>query len=103
MNIKKGDMVQVIAGANRGKRGKVLAVSPTRNRIIIEGVNLIKKHQRPRNEGEKGEVISVPRSMDVSNALHLCASCDKGVRVGTRNEGDAKVRYCKNCEAPIEK
>ncbi len=103
MNIRKGDNVQIMAGASRGKRGKVLVVDSANNRIVIEGVNLIKKHQRPKKQGEKGEVVSLPRSVNASNVALVCPSCDKGVRVGFRMEGDAKVRFCKKCQSPLEK
>ena len=103
MNIRKGDNVQVISGASRGKRGKVLVADLANNRVVVEGVNLIKKHQKPKKQGEKGEVVSLPRSIDASNAAVICPSCDKGVRVGFRMEGDAKVRFCKNCQSPLEK
>lgn len=103
MNIKKGDNVQVTSGSHRGKRGKVLAVSHDTGRILIEGVNLVKKHQKPKREGEKGEIVTLPRSINASNAMLVCASCGKPVRSGYRMEGEVKVRYCKNCQAPLEK
>lgn len=103
MNIRKGDNVQIIAGASRGKRGKVLVVDRENGRVVVDGVNLIKKHQKPKRQGEKGEVVSLPRSVNVSNVAIVCPSCDKGVRVGFRMEGDSKVRFCKNCQSPLEK
>lgn len=103
MNIRKGDNVQIITGASRGKRGKVLVVDRENGRVVVEGVNLIKKHQRPKRQGEKGEVVSLPRSVNASNVMVVCASCDKGVRTGFRMEGDTKVRFCKNCQASLEK
>ena len=101
MNIRKGDNVQVIAGASRGKRGKVLVVNRAGGRAVVEGANLVKKHQRPKRQGEKGEIISLPRSIDASNILIVCPSCDKGVRIGFRMEGDKKVRFCKKCQASL--
>ena len=103
MNIRKGDMVQIITGASRGKRGKVLVVNRADGRVVVEGANLVKKHQKPKRQGEKGEVVSLPRSINASNVLLVCPSCDKGVRAGFRMEGDAKVRFCKKCQAPLEK
>ncbi len=103
MNIKKGDNVQITTGSNRGKRGKVLNVARESGRILVEGVNLAKKHQKPKRQGEKGEIVTVPRSINASNALLVCASCDKGVRTGYRLEGETKIRYCKNCQSPLGK
>lgn len=103
MNIKKGDNVQIMSGSNRGKRGKVLGVVHESGRILVEGVNLVKKHQKPKRQGEKGEIVTLPRSINASNAMLVCASCDKGVRAGYRFDGETKVRYCKNCQSPLEK
>ncbi|MBU6141650.1 50S ribosomal protein L24 [Patescibacteria group bacterium] len=103
MRIKKGDTVAIIAGSSRGKRGKVLSVDRAEDRIVVEGVNLIKKHRKPRNEGEKGEVVTLPRGINISNVALVCASCGKPVRVGARMDGETKVRYCKNCDAPLGK
>ena len=80
-----------------------MAADLENNRVIVEGVNLIKKHQKPKKQGEKGEVVSLPRSINASNAAVICPSCDKGVRVGFRMEGDEKVRFCRNCQSPLEK
>ena len=103
MNIRKGDNVQVISGASRGKRGKILAIYTEKGRVVIDGVNLVKKHQRPKRQGEKGEIVSLPRSINASNVLNICPSCNKGVRVGFRFDGKTKVRFCKKCQSPIEK
>jgi len=66
-SVKKGDMVAVIAGKNRGKSGKILRVIPKKNRVIVEGLNLYKKHIRPKRQGEKGEVIQLARPLHISN------------------------------------
>ncbi|MDP3947915.1 MAG: 50S ribosomal protein L24 [bacterium] len=101
MNIKKGDNVKVLSGKNRGKTGKVIAVNPARERVTVEGLNLYKKHTRPRKQGEKGQVISISRPMHVSNTMLVCPSCKEAARVGHRMEGERKVRYCKSCNATI--
>lgn len=101
MKIKKGDNVKVLTGKDRGKTGKVITVDPGNERVTVEGLNLYKKHVRPRRQGEKGQLISVPRPLHVSNVLPVCASCGKAARVGHRMEGDTKVRYCKSCNATI--
>lgn len=105
MDIKKGDKVQIIAGIDKGKTGKVIkviSVSPARHRLLVEGIQLVKKHQRPKKQGEKGEIISFPRSLDISNALLICSNCGKASRIGRKLEGDKKVRYCRKCKMTLQ-
>ena len=101
MNIHKGDNVQIMAGKDRGKRGKISAIDMKKSKILIQGLNLFKKHQKPKKQGEKGETVSVPRYLNVSNAMLVCSSCDKPARIGYKDEGGKKVRYCKKCQAVI--
>ena len=98
MNIKKGDTILVIAGKDKGKRGIIIKVLPKKNRIIAEGLNLYTKHTRPKRQGEKGEKILVPRSINVSNVMLICSGCKEPTRVGFRSAGDIKSRYCKKCK-----
>jgi len=100
MNIKKGDQVKIMNGKDRGKTGTVLSVSKDDNRVTVEGLNLIKKRMRPKQQGKTGEVIAIPRAMDVSNVMLVCKNCKHATRVGYRTDGATKVRYCKKCEAP---
>lgn len=105
-SIKKGDRVAVISGKDRGKQQKVLKVFPREGRILVEGVNLHKKHQRPRTRGAKGEVITLPSPIHVSNVMLVCTSCAKPARLGSRvvrtNAGKTiKERLCKKCGALI--
>jgi large subunit ribosomal protein L24 len=101
MKIKKGDNVFVLVGKDRGKTGKVIDVDSKRLRVTVEGINLYKKHVRPRRQGEKGQIVTVPRPIHISNVLPLCAACGKASRVGYRMDGKTKVRYCKSCKAVI--
>ena len=103
MKIKKGDNVQIMAGKDRGKTGKVLRVLLKTHMIAVEGVNIYKKHVRPKSEGAKGEIVKVARPLQASNVLLYCGSCGKGVRTGMRvdDRGNNKVRYCKKCQRPI--
>lgn len=98
---KKDDLVIMLAGKDKGKKGKVLKIDRRSGRALIDGLNLIKKHQRPRKQGEKGEIISLPGSVDFSNFSLFCQSCNKGVRTGYRLEGDEKIRICKKCQSAI--
>ena len=102
MRIKKGDTVQIISGKDRGKTAKVLRVFPKSERIVVEGIALRKKHQRPKKQGQKGEVVSLPSSIHMSNALIYCSSCGKGRRAGYQILDDGKrVRICKKCKNEI--
>ena len=101
MKIKKGDQVLIIKGKDRGKVGKVVKALPKENRVVIEGLNLVKKHIKPRREGEKGKIIEVPRPISVSNVKLICPSCNKATKIGYKFEGQEKFRYCKKCQSKI--
>ncbi len=101
MKIHKGDNIKITTGKDTGKSGKVLKVFPDKNKILIEGLNLYKKHVRPKNQGEKGQVVSVPRPIDASNVMLVCSSCGGAVKIGYRVEEKTKKRYCKKCSAII--
>ncbi len=101
MNIKKGDIVKVITGKDREKSGKVLEVFKDADRVLVEGVNMMKKHMKPKKQGQKGELVSISRSIHASNVMLVCASCKSAARVGHRTEGDKKIRYCKKCNAAL--
>lgn len=97
MKIKKGDTVLVISGNEKGKKGKVLRSLPSGKRIVVEGVNLVKKHQRAKTEGEKGQIIEMPSSLSVSKVKLVCPKCSKATRVGYKFINDKKYRICKKC------
>ncbi len=98
MRIRTGDNVKILIGKDRGKTGKVLRVLPREAKVIIEGLNLIKKHQRPKKQGQKGETISVPRSIDVSNVMLVCRHCGRASRMGLSRDGKKAVRICLKCK-----
>ncbi len=102
MKIKKGDTVLIISGKDRGKTGKVIKCLPKEHKIVVEGVNLVKKHIKPRRSGEKGQIIQMPAPFDVSNAKLICPRCSKPTRVGYKVEGEKKYRICKKCSQVIE-
>lgn len=101
MKIKKNDNVKMLAGKDRDKTGKVLRVFPQERKVIVEGLNIVKKHSRPRKEGEKGQRVEVPRKITVSNVLLICPKCGKGTRVGFKVTEQDKHRVCKKCGAEI--
>jgi large subunit ribosomal protein L24 len=98
MTLKKGDQIKMLAGKDRGKTGIVL--SAREGKVVVEGLNLVKKRKRPTQQGKTGETILLPRAVDASNAALICKNCKKATRVGFRSEGSLKIRYCKKCEAP---
>lgn len=101
MRIKKNDQVQIIAGKDQGKRGKVLRTVPSTNKVVIEGLNIVKKHKKARRGGEKGQRVEIPAPIAVSNVMLICPSCGKLTRVGYQVEKDSKNRICKKCKNQI--
>ncbi|QGU00789.1 LSU ribosomal protein L24p (L26e) [Candidatus Syntrophocurvum alkaliphilum] len=98
MKIKKGDMVMVMTGKDTGKSGKVLRVIPRENRVVIEGVNRVKKHQKPSRQLPQGGIMNVEAPLNASNVMVLCIKCDKPTRIGNKiSDQQEKVRYCKQC------
>ena len=103
MKIKKGDKVKILAGKDKGKTGKVLQVFIDRNKVSVEGVNLLYKNMRPRRKGEKGQRIQFPEAMAISNVALICPSCNKVGRVGFKLlENKRKARICKVCKEIIQ-
>ncbi len=99
LKLKKGDKVQVLAGKDRGKTGKVLKLFSVKSRAIVEGVNLAKKHMRRRSESEPGGIKEVPTSIHVSNLALVCPQCGKGTRFGVKvSEDKSKAKVCKRCQ-----
>ncbi|HID94539.1 MAG TPA: 50S ribosomal protein L24 [Candidatus Latescibacteria bacterium] len=97
MNIRKGDMVVVISGDDRGKQGRVLRIFPRSNRAIVERINLIKRHTKPRS-GQQGGIIEKEASINISNLMPLCGKCNTRTRVGKRVlEDGRRVRICRKC------
>jgi len=101
MKIRKGDTVLTISGKDRGKKAKVIEVLPKKGKVIVEGVNLRKKHIRPKKSGDKGQIVTVPAPLDVSNVKLICSKCGKPVKIGYKVEGKRKYRICKKCGQEI--
>lgn len=95
MFVKKGDTVRVIAGDDRGKEGEVLEVIPSKNQVIVEDINIIKKHQRPAAMGQEGGIIEKEAPIDASNVQLLDPETNEPTRVGFRFEDGKKIRYAK--------
>ncbi len=97
MKIRKGDTVQVIAGKDLGKVGEVTRVIPESDRVIVDGVNVAKRHQRATNATMQGGIIDKDMPLHVSNVAIVCTSCGKHTRIGYRFEGAEKLRVCRKC------
>ena len=96
--IRKNDMVMVIAGRDRGKTGKVLRVLPARGRVIVERLNMVKRHTKPRGAASPGGIVEREASLDVSNVMVMCDRCNAPVRVGIKVAADkTKSRVCRRC------
>jgi len=101
MKLKKGDNVLIIAGKDKGRTGKVIRAIPKELKILVEGINLKKKHVRPKREGEKGQVVEIPSALDISDVKLICPKCGKVTRVGYKIDKDAKKRICKKCNQEL--
>ena len=102
-HIKKDDTVMVIAGKEKGKTGKVLAVIPKKNRAVVEKLNMIKRHMRPGAYSQQGGILEREGPLHISNLMLICSKCTDPTRVGYKIlENDRKVRYCKKCNEVID-
>jgi large subunit ribosomal protein L24 len=98
MKIRKGDRVRVLTGKDRGKEGVVMFALPSQGKVIVEGVNIAKKHQKPTRSTQQGGIIDKDMPMPVANVALVCSACGKPTRVGFRFEPDGtKVRICRKC------
>jgi large subunit ribosomal protein L24 len=97
MRIKKGDTIKKIAGKDKGKEGKVLKTIPSEGKILVDKINLAKRHKKPKRQGERGQRVEIPAAFDASNAMVVCPACGKATRIAYKFVGDKKVRTCKKC------
>ena len=110
MHVKSGDEVLVIAGKDKGRRGKIKRAIPAESRVVVEGLNIVKRHMKPRGPGKPGGIIEMEAPLHVSNVMLICPTCGRASRTGHRflEETDhkgrqQKVRFCKACDAVIDK
>ncbi|MGN1351276.1 MAG: 50S ribosomal protein L24 [Clostridia bacterium] len=102
MKIRKGDTVQILSGNDKGKTGEVLETIPKTSRIIVKGINIRKKHIKPKKQGEEGGIVPVECSIHSSKANVVCPKCGKATRIAMKVEDGKKVRVCKKCGAIIK-
>jgi large subunit ribosomal protein L24 len=102
MKIRKGDTVQVLQGKDRGKRGEVVFAYPAKGKVVVDRLNVAKRHQKPTRAMQQGGIIEKEMPMPVSRVAIVCPSCGKATRVGYRIEADGgKVRICRKCEGVL--
>ena len=103
MNIKTGDNVLVISGKEKGKTGKVSAVYPKENKVLVDNIIIVTEHRKPRSQRDKGGIVKKSAPFDASNVMVVCPVCGKATRVSHSEVGGKKVRTCKKCNASLDK
>ena len=101
MNIKKGDAVVVLSGKDKGKQGKVLGTVPGSLKVVVEGINMVTCHVKPRKQGETGGIVQREAAMYASKVQVVCPKCNKGTRIAHKIENGKKSRVCKHCGAEL--
>jgi large subunit ribosomal protein L24 len=103
-HVKKDDMVKIIAGKEKGKTGKVLRVFPAKGRVVVESLNVIKRHTRPTQLNPEGGIVEKEAPLSLSNVMLICGSCSEATRTGVKVlEDGSKARYCKKCNEIVDK
>ena len=106
MHLRKSDLVEVISGDHKGRRGKILEIKHEKKtgrvRAIVEGINLAKKHRRATGPGKPGGIIDLPTPIDVSNLVIMCPKCGKRARIRREEHGEGRVRVCRGCDEIID-
>ncbi|MDA1337242.1 MAG: 50S ribosomal protein L24 [bacterium] len=97
MKLKTGDTVTITSGKEKGKKGKITKVFPQGLKVIVEGVNIKKRHRKPTKSGEKGQIIEKQNPIALGNVRLICVKCNKATRAGYKMEGTNKTRVCKKC------
>ena len=101
MNVKKGDTVVVLSGKDRGKQGKVLGTVPADGKVVVEGINMVTCHVKPRKQGETGGIVKREAAMAACKVQVVCPKCSKATRVSYKIENGKKTRVCKKCGAEL--
>ena len=101
LNVKKDDVVIVLSGDDKGTKGKVIATSPEEGKVLVEGINIIHKHVKPRRQGEAGGIVDAEGAIYASNVALYCPKCEKGVRTRVQEVKGKKVRVCAKCGKEI--
>ncbi len=102
MKLKKGDLVQITTGKNRGRQGRVERLFKADNTVLIPGLNQYKKHRKPQGEGKPGDIVTLDRPLDVAKVALICPKCKQLTRVGYRLVGGKKERVCRKCDQALD-
>ncbi len=99
LHVKRGDLVEVISGKDKGKQGKIVTAFPETGRVIVEGAAMVKKHQKAKMQGQESGILHMEAPIDASNVMRVCSKCGKAARTGVKIlEDGSKARYCKKCQ-----
>ena len=101
MNVKKGDSAIVLSGKEKGKQGKVRGTVPSEAKVVVEGINMVTCHVKPRKQGETGGIVQREAAMYASKVQVVCPKCNKGTRIAHKIENGKKTRVCKHCGAEL--
>jgi len=101
MKLLKGDNAVMLSGKDRGKKAKILIVMSESGKVVLEGLNMIKRHTKPRKQGQSGQIVNKERAVNAASVAVICKSCDKATRVGYSIDGNTKVRICKKCKSAV--
>ena len=102
MKLLKGDNVVMLSGKDRGKKAKILAVMSESGKVVLEGLNMIKRHTKSRKQGQSGQIISKERAVSAASVAIICKACGKVTRVGYSIAGGIKTRICKKCKSAVQ-
>lgn len=102
MNIKKSDTVLIITGRDKNKTGKVVRVIPTESKIVVEGINIVKKHIKPSKGNPQGGIADITRPITTCKAMVICPGCSKATRIGYKITDKGKMRICRHCQAAVD-
>lgn len=94
--LRKDDLVEVIAGKDKGKKGKIIRIDATKGRVIVTGVNMVKKAMKKRKQNDRGGIVEIEAALAISNVMMVCSKCGP-VRLGYKIEGEKKIRVCRKC------
>ena len=101
LKVKKGDQVVVISGKDKGTKGKILIAKPSEGKVVVEGVNIVSKHEKARSASKPGGIIKQEGAINASNVMIVCGKCNKATRVAYKVEDGKKIRVCKKCGAAL--
>ncbi len=101
MKLRKGDNAVMLNGKDRGKQAKIVMLLPDMDKVVLEGLNMIKRHTRSRQQGKPGQIVSKERAVAASSVALVCKNCGKVTRIGYRIDGKNKVRICKKCQTEV--